>query len=110
MNAFQWSKTEKKIAKEAFESAYLRECEALAQKVREMAANITKPEELWSIQDLLTQKRREIDRKYDYRYSVLILVFASLMKDGWLSEADLSGFREDKIEKIKSMAHRWGED
>lgn len=38
-----------------------------------------------------SQQRRETDRKYDYRYSVLIEVFARLLSKGWLSQANLSG-------------------
>lgn len=63
-------------------------------------------EDIWSIHDFLTEKRKEMGRKYDYRYSRLILVFALLMKDGWLKEEDLHGLREEKIEKIKSLAFR----
>jgi hypothetical protein len=45
-----------------------------------------------------------IDQKYDYRYSVLILVFAQLLKQGWIEFSDLEGLNEDKIDKIKSIA------
>ncbi len=48
-------------------------------------------------------KRNEIDEKYDYRYSVLILVFARLIKDGWLSFEDLEGLAEEKIAQIGSI-------
>jgi hypothetical protein len=46
---------------------------------------------------------REIDNKYDYRYSVLILVFARLMKDGWLMIDDLKGLGQEKIDRIVSL-------
>jgi hypothetical protein len=45
-----------------------------------------------------------MDRIYDYRYSVLRLVFARLLRDGWLSEADLAGLQKDKIDDIKHIA------
>ena len=44
------------------------------------------------------------DEKYDYRYSVLILTFARLLREGWLQEAELSGLGPEKIEKIKALA------
>ncbi len=100
----KWSKTEKAVAKRAFEAALHNEYEALAGKIKEMASHVKEPQDIWSIHDFLTEKRKEIGRKYDYRYSRLILVFALLIKEGWMEEADLRGLREDKVEKIKSLA------
>jgi hypothetical protein len=40
----------------------------------------------------------------DHRYSVLLLVFAKLLKEGWLRESDLEGIRQDRIERIKHLA------
>ncbi len=45
-----------------------------------------------------------VDETYDYRYSVLLEVFSRLVRDGWLTDADLLGLREDKIERIKRWA------
>ena len=52
----------------------------------------------------LTQSRKEIDRKYDYRYSVLTEVFEKLVREGRLREEELAGLREDKVESIRSHA------
>jgi hypothetical protein len=52
----------------------------------------------------LTERRREIDRKYDYRYSVLPLVLAAFLPEGRLSEDDLRGLRPDKLNAICRMA------
>ena len=43
-----------------------------------------------------------MDKKYDYRYSVLPSVFARLIREGWLSFEKLEGLGEDKIQEIKS--------
>ncbi|MGC9998318.1 MAG: hypothetical protein ABSE79_23620 [Terriglobia bacterium] len=48
--------------------------------------------------------RREVDRKYDYRYSRLITVFGRLLMEGWIAEADLDGLAEDKLQRIKGLA------
>ena len=53
---------------------------------------------------LLTQYRKEIDRKYDYRYSRLTHVFGKLLHEGRLREEELRGLREDKLEAIRSCA------
>lgn len=79
MNDFKWSKTEKKIARAAFEKAYQRECSDLIEQIRTKAETITGPDNMWHFHDFLTEKREKIDEKYDYRYSVLIIVFARLI-------------------------------
>jgi len=48
----------------------------------------------------LTQRQQEIDAEYDFRYSVLPLVFANLLRDGRISADDLRGLGEDKLEVI----------
>jgi len=103
MNYVNWSKTEKKIAREAFEKAYERECSFLAGRILEKANQITKPEDIWELHDFLIEKRKEVDQKYDYRYSMLELVFARLIKDGWLDFTDLKGLNEEKIEQLQRL-------
>ncbi len=53
---------------------------------------------------IFTKRRREIDDKYDYSYSVLTLVFARLMYDGWLKPEDLAGISDDKLQEIRRVA------
>jgi hypothetical protein len=59
---------------------------------------------LWEIHDYLTVKRKEIDQKYDYRYSVLLSVFARLMCEGWIREKDLEGLSGDKLKEIRRIS------
>ncbi|HLO89483.1 MAG TPA: hypothetical protein VK203_31360, partial [Nostocaceae cyanobacterium] len=80
----EWSKTEEKIAEEAFRRAYEREINALIQEVREQASTLNELQDMWQLHDFLSARRHDIDGKYDYRYSVLIFVFARLVKEGWL--------------------------
>lgn len=100
----KWTDTEKKIARKAFDAAFQRECSAIASELKVLAANISGPEGLWRIHDFLTNKREEIDQKYDYRYSVLVTVFARLLREGWITEEDLKGLAADKIEQIKAVS------
>ena len=106
INELKWSKTEKLAAKRAFHTAYDRECEAITAKLQKMIASAKESGDIWRIHDYLSEQREKTDCKYDYRYSILLRVFARLMKEGWLTEADLDGVQEDKIEKIKSLARR----
>ena len=54
----------------------------------------------------LSAKRREVDEKYSYRYSALILVFSRLLSEGWLTVDDLSGIGAEKIEMIQKVISR----
>jgi|SRR5207302_5768650 len=74
----KWSHAEKTIARRVFTRALEREFEVVIREAKEMAGKIEQPSDLWDLESFLTQSRKEIDRKYDYRYSVLTLVFGSL--------------------------------
>jgi hypothetical protein len=56
---------------------------------------------LWDLENWLTERRQEIDKRYDYRYSVLPLVFAQLLRDGRLTEDDLHGLEQEKLDVIR---------
>jgi hypothetical protein len=59
----------------------------------------------------LTERRKEIDRKYDYRYSQLTQVFGKLLYEKRLrEEEELRGLREDKLKSIRSFAKFLAED
>jgi hypothetical protein len=99
-----WSKTEKAIARKAYDAAYQRECAAILAKLREMAAAAHETNDIWRIQERLTERRRDVDQKYDYRYSQLIYVFGRLLAEGWLDLSDIAELREDKLKSIKGVA------
>ena len=102
MRELKWSPAEKAIARKAFDRALQRELEEVMRKAREMAARIAEPSELWELEEFLSKRRREIDRKYDYRYSVLPTVFGILIREGRLKEEELHGLREDKLSRIRA--------
>lgn len=103
MTSTEWSKREKEIARNAYQAAYERECEAILHKVRTMAGEATDPEGLWRIHDYLTEKRKHTDEKYDYRYSVLVFVFARLIREGWIKEEDIAGLSEEKLHEVRQI-------
>src|SRR5690242_4774903 len=79
---------------------------ALARIIAEFkrkADAVSTPSQMWEIEEYLHQRRREIDDLFDYRYSQLPLVFASLIRDGLLDESCLAGLSEDKREAIRSF-------
>jgi hypothetical protein len=77
------------------------QCAAITAEAKRMIANAKTPSDIWRVHDYLSAQRRTVDRIYDYRYSVLLDVFSLLLRDGWLTEADLTGLQKEKIESIK---------
>ena len=76
----------------------------MIQEAKRMANQIQKSSDLWDLEHYLTQRRKEIDRKYEFRYSRLTDVFGRLLYENRLSEEDLRGLREDKMKSIRSFA------
>jgi len=99
-----WSKSEKAIARTAFDAALGRELHELIQEAKKMASQIQQPPDLWDLEHYLSERRKEIDRKYDYRYSRLTHVFGKLLHESRLSEEELRGLEEDKLKLIRSLA------
>ena len=104
MNDIKWTDAEKKVARRAFDAAIERECAAIIVELKRSAATVQKAADLWSIHDYLSDKRAAMDRKYDYRYSQLIIVFGRLLRERWIEEADLKGLAEDKLDEIRRIA------
>ena len=104
MSFDKWSPSEKKIARAAFDAAQQREFAALINRTKEMAAQLATSADTWDMHHFLSDKLRDIERKYDYRYSQLILVFGCLMREKWLDEKDLEGLAADKIDAIRHIA------
>ncbi len=99
-----WTPAEKKAARKAFDGALGRHLSAIIAEAKRRMANVVHPSDLWELERYLTESRKTIDRVYQYRYSDLLRVFAILMRDGWLKEADLVGLQADKIAEVKDSA------
>lgn len=100
----KWSSTEKAVARKAFDLALQRELDAVVIEAKKRAEKIQEPSDLWDLEHYLTQRRTQIDRQFDYRYSVLVFVFADLIRCGRLSEQELHGLSEDKLASIRRYA------
>ena len=99
-----WSKSERAVARAAFDAALGRELHEVIHRTKQMANEVQQSSDLWELEHYLTQRRKEIDRKYDYRYSQLTHVFGRLLHEKRLSEQELDGLREDKLKAIRSSA------
>jgi hypothetical protein len=101
---YKWSNVEKAVCRKAFDTALQAELASTISEFRAMAAVTTTPDAMWTIEEFLTEKRQEIDRKYDYRYSQLIRVFGRLLREGRITEDQLHGLADEKLAQIRQIA------
>ena len=99
-----WSRSEKAVARKAFDAALKRELHEVMREAKQRASKMEQPADVWELEQYLTQRRKEIDRKYDYRYSQLTHVFGRLLHESRVSEEELRGLRENKLKSIRSLA------
>ena len=102
LHDLKWSSSEKRVAREAVDSALESALAKVMAEFKRRAAAAAMPSDLWEIEDYLRQQRREIDETFDYRYSQLLLVFARLIHEGHLDESRLAGLSEEKREIVRS--------
>jgi hypothetical protein len=74
------------------------------QKTKKMASQINEPDDLWDLEQYLTERRKDINRKYDTRGSRLKDVLGRLLYENRIGGDDLCGLREDKMKSIYSFA------
>jgi hypothetical protein len=103
-NEPMWSRSEKTIARKAFDAALGRELHGVIQEAKKMASQIQQSSDLWDLEHYLTERRKEIDRKYDFRDSRLTDVLGRLLYENRLGAEDLRGLREEKMKSIRSFA------
>lgn len=99
-----WSESEAQSAHVLFQRAYEREVLELLTMVQARASQVSQIDDLWNLHDFLSAKRHEIDGKYDERQSVIIFVFAQLVKEGLVKMEELNFLTSDKQSKIKALA------
>jgi hypothetical protein len=74
------------------------------QETKKMASQINEPDDLWELERYLTERRKDINHKYDSRGSRLKDVLGRLLYENRLGENNLCGLREDKMKSIRSFA------
>ena len=109
-NEPMWSKSEKAIDRTAFDATLKRELQDVMRKTKQMANQIKEPTDVWELEHYLTERRKEIDRKDDFRSSRLTDVLGRLLYEKRLGEEELGGLREDKLKSIRSFAEFLAED
>jgi hypothetical protein len=98
---FKWAGSEKKLARLVFDEALDAELADIMAEFKARAAAAKEPADMWDIQEYLFRKQKEVNEKYDFRYSQLPLVFGPLLREGRIREEQLSGLSEDKVSFLK---------
>ncbi len=104
MHDLKCSEREKTIARRVFEAALQQELGEVMATFKEKAALAEKPDDMWAVEGWLAQRRHDIDNKYDFRYSQLVMVFGKLLREGRITEQQLEGLGEDKLSYIEHIA------
>jgi hypothetical protein len=93
-----WSRAEKAVAHRAYDAAVDRELREVMEDARERASRIRQPSDVWDLEQYLTQRRKKIDRKYQFRSSHLTQVLGELLHEKRISERGLSRVRTELFE------------
>jgi Photoprotection regulator fluorescence recovery protein len=104
MHDIKWTNSEKKLAREVFESALQKELAEIIAEFKRRASTVSEPDDLWSLLKRTDRKREEIDQKYDFRYSQLLRVFGNLLHEQRISENELHGLSDEKLAIILRIA------
>src|SRR5215469_12430470 len=109
-NEPMWLRSEKAIARKFFDVALKRELQGVMQKAKQMASQMKKPADVWKLERYLTQRRKGIDRSYEFRSSRLTQVFGMLLYEHRITEEELRDLRENRVKTILSIAKALPED
>src|SRR2546428_144392 len=91
----------KKASAKVKRAMHERKGQAIVREVKAMLQNARDWHVIWDVEDCLRARRREIDQKYDYRYSVLMMLFSRLYIEGWLN-----GRRSDGARRGEGSTHQ----
>ena len=104
MDPDHWSPAEKRIARRVFDAALERELAQVMAEFKRRAVAAVEPRDMWAVEQYLSKAGRDIDAKYDYRYSVLEFVVARLLREGRIEDSELDGLSNDRLERIRRIA------
>lgn len=104
MYDWKWSDAEKKVARRVYDKARLAELDETLADFKTRAAALTAVDDMWPLEEHLRNRRRELEEKYDYRYSRLPWLFARLIREGRVKPSELADLSEEKRSEIQRVA------
>lgn len=103
LHDLKWSDAERRIARQVFEQALQAELAEAVLDFQRRAAAVESAEAMWALAEAVQRRRRDIDAKYDFRYSQLLVVFARLVREGRVARDALAGLRDDKQDFLNRL-------
>ncbi|MCP5283787.1 MAG: hypothetical protein H6933_02695 [Burkholderiaceae bacterium] len=103
MTVDRWTNAEKRRARDVFEAAAKAEEAELLRQFKARAAAAESMEAAWSMQQYLQKSERDFQRKYDFRYSELLVVLARLIREGRVERHSLDDLSADKLAVIDQI-------
>ena len=105
-----WSRSERTIARKVFDAALKRELQDVIREAKQRANKVKEPAEVWELERYLTRRRKDIDRRYEFRTSRLTQVLGMLLCEHRIRDEELRGLGEDKMKAICTCAKVLSED
>ena len=97
----RWSTREKSYAKKVLDKAYKRLTNQLIEDVKAKVSEIKKPEDMWKLQEYLNIQRKRVEGLFEFRTTVMLDSFATLIKEGWIRLDQLSMLSEEKYRLLE---------
>jgi hypothetical protein len=99
-----WPKSEKILAQKILGVALNREMLEIRKRISKTVTDYKEHEDIWKLHKYLSDKKKEMDSKYELKYSQMILVFGRMIREGYLREDDFNGLSESKIKAVKEIS------
>jgi hypothetical protein len=103
-NLTGWTEQEQAVGKIALDRAQTRTIERLIADLHRQVIELTSADQIWQLHDFLSIQRHGIEGRFEFRQESILFVFASLIKEGFLSLDELQGLDAEKLAKILAMS------
>ena len=103
-NLTGWTEQEQAVGLTALNRAQARTIERLIADLHRQVIELTSADQIWQLHDFLSIQRHGIEGRFEFRQESILFVFASLVKEGFLSLDELQGLDAEKLAKIMAMS------
>ena len=103
-NLTGWTEQEQAVGKIALDRAQTRTIERLIADLHRQVIELTSADQIWQLHDFLSIQRHGIEGRFEFRQESILFVFASRIKEGFLSLDELQGLDAEKLAKILAMS------
>jgi hypothetical protein len=99
-----WTNPEKEIARNLYAKVVLEEYDEIIKDFKRRAQKVKTRDEFWEMENYIKEVHRDLEARFDPRYSQILFVFGSLLRRGKISNEQLKGLSNEKINEIHRIA------